>query len=56
MESREIDYKHVVKKRINGCQLSLYFTKSENPQVKDAVLNILMDSFETRVIGTEGSH
>ena len=45
----EIDYEHVINKKINGINVTLYFSKQKNEKIKDTVLDILMDSYENRM-------
>ena len=45
----EIDYEHVMDRKINGVNVTLYFSKQKNEKVKDLVLNILLDSYEKRM-------
>lgn len=45
----EIDYEHVINKKINGIDVTLYFSKEKNEKIKDMVLDILMDSYEKRI-------
>lgn len=45
----EIDYEHVIDKKINGINVTLYFSKQKNEKIKDTVLDILMDSYEKRM-------
>lgn len=45
----EIDYDHVINKKINGVNVVVYFSKNRNEKIKDMVLDILMDSYEKRV-------
>lgn len=45
----EIDYDHVINKKINGVNVVVYFSKKRNEKIKDMVLDILMNSYEKRV-------
>ena len=45
----EIDYDHVINKKINGVNVVVYFSKNRNEKIKDMVLDILMNSYEKRV-------
>lgn len=45
----EIDYDHVINKKINGVNVVIYFSKNRNQKIKDIVLDILMNSYEKRV-------
>ena len=45
----EIDYEHVINKKINGVNVVIYFSKNRNEKIKDMVLDILMNSYEKRV-------
>lgn len=45
----EIDYDHVINKKINGVNVVIYFSKNRNEKIKDMVLDILMNSYEKRV-------
>ena len=45
----EIEYDHVINKKINGINVVVYFSKNRNEKIKDMVLDILMDSYEKRV-------
>lgn len=44
-----LDYEHVINKKINGCDISIYFSKEHNPKIKEIVLNTLIDNYEKRV-------
>lgn len=45
----DLDYEHVINKKINGCDVSIYFSKERNPKIKEIVLNTLIDNYEKRV-------
>ena len=45
----DLDYKQVINKKINGCDVSIYFSTKHNPNVKEIVLNTLIDNYEKRV-------
>lgn len=45
----EIDYDHVINRKINGIDVTLYFSKNKNEKLKDLVLEILMDNYEKRL-------
>lgn len=45
----EIDYEHVINRKIDGINVTLYFSKQKNEKVKDIVLGILMDNYEKRM-------
>lgn len=45
-----LDYEHIITQQINGCKVTIYFQKKENPKSIERALNILMDSFENRVM------
>ena len=45
----DLDYKHVINKKINGCDVSIYFSTKHNPNVKEIVLNTLIDNYKKRV-------
>ena len=45
----EIDYDHVINKKINGVNVVVYFSKNRNEKIKDMVLDILMNSYAKRV-------
>ena len=36
----EIDYDHVINKKINGVNVVVYFSKKRNEKIKDMVLDI----------------
>lgn len=44
-----LDYEHVINKKINGCNVSIYFSTEHNSKVKEIVLNTLIDNYEKRV-------
>ncbi len=45
----ELDYEHVINRKIAGCDVSIYFSKEYNPKIKEIVLNTLIDNYEKRV-------
>lgn len=45
----EIDYEHVIDKKISGINVTLYFSKQKNEKIEDTILDILMDSYENRM-------
>ena len=45
----EIDYEHVIDKKIGGVDVTLYFSKQKNEKLKDIVLGLLLDSYEERM-------
>ncbi len=45
----EIDYEHVINKKIGGVEVTIYFSKQKNEKLKDLVLGLLLDSYENRM-------
>lgn len=45
----DLDYEHVINKKINGCDVSIYFSTQPNTKIKEIVLNTLIDNYEKRV-------
>ena len=45
----EIDYEHVINKKIGGVEVTIYFSKQKNEKLKDLVLGLLLDSYEKRM-------
>lgn len=45
----DLDYKHVINEKINGCDISIFFTNQHNPKIKEIVLNTLIDNYEKRI-------
>ena len=45
----EIDYEHVINKKIGGVEVTIYFSKQKNEKLKDLVLSLLLDSYENRM-------
>ena len=45
----DIDYEHVIDKKIGGVDFTLYFSKQKNEKLKDIVLGLLLDSYEERM-------
>ena len=45
----EIDYEHVINKKIGGVEVTIYFSKQKNDKLKDLVLGLLLDSYEKRM-------
>ena len=45
----EIDYGHVINKKIGGVEVTIYFSKQKNEKLKDLVLGLLLDSYEKRM-------
>ena len=42
----EIDYEHVINKKIGGVEVTIYFSKQKNEKLKDLILGLLLDSYE----------
>ncbi len=47
----EIDEKHIINKKINGIDVTIYFSKWKNEKIKEWLLDILMDNYEERIQG-----
>ena len=47
-EGVEIDSAHIIDKKINGCVVRLYFTKTNNKRVEKIVLNNLMQVIDRK--------
>ena len=45
----EVDYEHVINKKIGGVKVTIYFSKQKNEKLKDLVLGLLLDSYEKRM-------
>ena len=45
----EIDYEHVINKKIGGVEVTIYFSKQKNEKLKDLILGLLLDSYEKRM-------
>ena len=45
----EIDYEHVINKKIGGVEVTIYFSKQKNEKLKDLILGLLLDSYENRM-------
>ena len=45
----EIDYEHVINKKIGGVEVTIYFSKQKNEKLKDLVLGLLLDGYENRM-------
>ena len=45
----EVDYEHVINKKIGGVEVTIYFSKQKNEKLKDLVLGLLLDSYEKRM-------
>ena len=45
----EIDYEHVINKKIGEVEVTVYFSKQKNDKLKDLVLGLLLDSYENRM-------
>ena len=45
----EIDYEHVINRKIGGVEVTIYFSKQKNEKLKDLVLGLLLDSYEKRM-------
>ena len=45
----EVDYEHVINKKIGGVEVTIYFSKQKNEKLKDLILGLLLDSYEKRM-------
>ena len=45
----EIDYEHVINKKVGSAEVTIYFSKQKNEKLKDLVLGLLLDSYESRM-------
>ena len=45
----EIDYEHALAQEIGGVEVTIYFLKEKNEQLKDLVLGFLLDNYKKRV-------
>ncbi|MEI3542277.1 MAG: hypothetical protein V8P98_05725 [Acutalibacteraceae bacterium] len=45
----EIDYEHVINKKVGRAEVTIYFSKQKNEKLKDLVLGLLLDSYESRM-------
>ena len=45
----EVDYEHVINKKIGGVEVTIYFSKQKNEKLKDLILGLLLDSYENRM-------
>ena len=45
----EVDYEHVINRKIGGVEVTIYFSKQKNEKLKDLVLGLLLDSYEKRM-------
>ena len=45
----EIDYEHVINKKIGGVEVTIYFSKQKNEKLKDLILGLLLESYEKRM-------
>ena len=45
----EIDYEHVINKKVGRAEVTIYFSKQKNETLKDLVLGLLLDSYESRM-------
>ena len=45
----EIDYEHVINKKVGRAEVTIYFSKQKNEKLKDIVLGLLLDSYEERM-------
>ena len=45
----EIDYEHVINKKVGRAEVAIYFSKQKNEKLKDLVLGLLLDSYESRM-------
>ena len=45
----EVDYEHVINKKIGGVEVTIYFSKQKNEKLKDLVLGLLLDGYENRM-------
>ena len=43
----EIDYEHVINKKVGRAEVTIYFSKQKNEKLKDLVLGLLLDSYES---------
>ena len=52
----EIDYEHVINKKIGGVEVTIYFSKQKNEKLKDIVLGLLLDSSAERMQAYLGNY
>ena len=45
----EIDYEQVINKKVGRAEVTIYFSKQKNEKLKDLVLGLLLDSYESRM-------
>ena len=45
----EVDYEHVINKKIGVVEVTIYFSKQKNEKLKDLILGLLLDSYEKRM-------
>ena len=45
----EIDYEHVINKKLDRAEVTIYFSKKKNEKLKELVLGMLIDSYEKRM-------
>lgn len=45
----EIDYEHVISKKVGRAEITIYFSKQKNEKLEDLVLDLLLNSYESRM-------
>ena len=45
----EIDYEHVINKKVGRAEVTIYLSKQKNGKLKDLVLGLFLDSYESRM-------